>query len=69
MDLQRLRTFRTTATLMNFNRAAEVLNYSQSTVSAQIKSLENEFGIMLFKRIGKAVQLTEAGARIAHLRR
>jgi len=64
MDLQRLQTFRTVATLMNFNQAADVLHYSQSTVSAQIKTLENEIGILLFKRIGKSVQLTEAGARM-----
>ena len=48
MDLQRLQTFRTVATLMNFNQAAEVLHYSQSTVSAQIKTLEDEIGILLF---------------------
>ena len=64
MDLQRLQTFRTVATLMNFNQAAEVLHYSQSTVSAQIKTLENEIGILLFKRIGKSVRLTEAGAKM-----
>jgi len=64
MDLQRLQTFRTVATLMNFSQAAEVLHYSQSTVSAQIKTLENEIGILLFKRIGKSVRLTEAGAKM-----
>ncbi|MCK9376493.1 MAG: LysR family transcriptional regulator [Syntrophobacterales bacterium] len=64
MDMQRLQTFRTVATLMNFNQAAEVLHYSQSTVSAQIKTLENEIGILLFKRIGKSVRLTEAGAKM-----
>lgn len=64
MDMQRLQTFRTVATLMNFNQAAEVLHYSQSTVSAQIKTLETEIGILLFKRIGKSVRLTEAGAKM-----
>jgi DNA-binding transcriptional LysR family regulator len=64
MDLQRLQTFRTAATLMNFNRAAAVLNYSQSAVSAQIKNLEDEIGTLLFRRIGKTVQLTEAGAKL-----
>ncbi len=64
MDLQRLQTFRTVATLMNFNQAAEVLHYSQSTISAQIKTLENEIGILLFKRIGKSIRLTEAGAKM-----
>ncbi|MGD9505424.1 MAG: LysR family transcriptional regulator [Syntrophobacteraceae bacterium] len=64
MELQRLQTFRTVATLMSFNQAAEVLNYAQSTVSAQIKALEDELGTMLFKRIGKSIQLTEAGAKM-----
>jgi DNA-binding transcriptional LysR family regulator len=64
MELQRLQTFRTVAALMNFNQAADVLNCAQSTVSAQIKALENEIGTMLFKRIGKSVQLTEAGAKM-----
>ena len=64
MDMQRLRTFRMAATLMNFNRAAENLNCSQSTVSAQIKGLENEVGATLFKRVGKSVRLTEGGAKM-----
>jgi DNA-binding transcriptional LysR family regulator len=64
MDLQRLRTFRTVATLMNFNRAASVLNYSQSAVSTQIKTLENEIGALLFRRIGKSIQITAAGVKM-----
>ncbi len=64
MDLQRLQTFRTAATLMNFNRAAAVLNYSQSAVSAQIKSLEDQIGTLLFNRVGRSVKLTEAGAKM-----
>lgn len=64
MDLQRLHTFRTVATLLNFNRAAEVLNYAQSTISAQIKTLEEEIGVPLFERIGKKVRLTPAGAKM-----
>jgi DNA-binding transcriptional LysR family regulator len=64
MDLQRLQTFRTVATLMNFNQASQILHCSQSTVSAQIKTLENEIGALLFKRTGKAIQLTEAGAKM-----
>ena len=64
MNLQRLRTFRTVATLMNFNRAASVLHYSQSAVSAQIKALENEIGALLFHRIGKSIKLTAAGVKM-----
>jgi DNA-binding transcriptional LysR family regulator len=64
MDLQRLQTFRTVATLMNFNQAAEILHYSQSAVSAQIKTLEEQIGTLLFQRIGKSIRLTEAGAKM-----
>ena len=64
MDFQRLRTFRTVATLMNFNQAAQVLNYAQSSISAQIKTLEDEIGAELFKRTGKKVTLTEAGEKM-----
>jgi DNA-binding transcriptional LysR family regulator len=49
---------------MNFNQAAKVLHFSQSTVSAQIKTLETEVGKELFKRIGKSIQLTEVGAKM-----
>src|SRR5512146_3012847 len=64
MDLQRLQTFRTVATLMNFNQAADILHYSQSAVSAQIKGLEEQIGTLLFHRIGKSSRLTEAGAKM-----
>lgn len=47
--------------LMNFTEAAAGLNISQSTLSQQIRQLENELGIPLFDRIGKRIALTEAG--------
>jgi len=61
MELRQLKTFQTVAKLLNFNRAAEILNYSQSAVSAQIKLLEEDLGVPLFDRLGKSVRLTEAG--------
>lgn len=61
MELRQLKTFLTVAHLLNFNRAGEALNYAQSTVSAQIKALEEDFGVSLFDRLGKRVILTEAG--------
>ncbi|MBU2549946.1 MAG: LysR family transcriptional regulator [Proteobacteria bacterium] len=64
MDLQRLKTFRTVATLMNFNQAARILHFAQSTVSAQIRTLEDEVGAPLFDRLGKKVLLTEAGEKM-----
>lgn len=61
MELRQLKTFQTVARLLSFNRAAEVLNYSQSAVSTQIRLLEDEFGVSLFHRLGKRISLTEAG--------
>ena len=64
MDLRQLTTFRTIAQSSSFSRTAEILNYAQSTVSAQIQSLEEELGVALFDRLGKKVTLTEAGKRL-----
>lgn len=64
MDLRELRTFRTVATLLSFNRAAQVLHYAQSTVSAQVQALEEDLDVRLFDRLGRAVILTEAGERL-----
>ena len=64
MDLYKLKTFRTVAVFLNFNKAAKLLNCAQSTISAQIKSLEEEIGALLFKRIKKRVVLTEAGEKM-----
>jgi DNA-binding transcriptional LysR family regulator len=61
MELRQLKTFRTIATLHSFNQAARVLDYAQSTVSEQIKALETDLNVRLFKRAGKQVALTEAG--------
>ena len=64
MDLYKLKTFRTAGVFLNFNKAAKVLNCAQSTISVQIKSLEEEIGELLFKRIKKRVVLTEAGEKM-----
>ncbi|MBX3001794.1 MAG: LysR family transcriptional regulator [Caldilineaceae bacterium] len=64
MELRQLKTFRTTAQVRSFSRAAEILDYAQSTVSTQIQSLEQELGVHLFDRLGKQVMLTNAGQRL-----
>ncbi|MBU0515408.1 MAG: LysR family transcriptional regulator [Proteobacteria bacterium] len=64
MEIRQLKTFQTVATLLNFNRAARRLHYAQSTVSAQIKALEDDLGVRLFDRLGKRVLLTEAGEKL-----
>ncbi|MGG9971061.1 LysR substrate-binding domain-containing protein [Ferruginibacter sp. SUN002] len=61
MELRQLRYFIRSAELLNFTEAAGTLYISQSTLSQQIKQLEDELGIPLFDRIGKRVHLTEAG--------
>lgn len=45
----------------NFTRAAQSLGYSQAAVTAQIKSLEKELGVLLFDRMGKRICLTQEG--------
>src|SRR5262245_46546601 len=61
MELRQLYTFRMVARTLNFSKAAEALDYAQSTVSAQIQTLEEELGVPLFDRLGKQVTLTSAG--------
>ncbi|TWR24980.1 LysR family transcriptional regulator [Mucilaginibacter achroorhodeus] len=61
MELRQLKYFIKAAELHNFTEAANQLFISQSTLSQQIKQLEDELGILLFDRIGKRVRLTEGG--------
>ncbi len=64
MEIRQMRTFASVARLLSFNRAAEELNYSQSTVSSQIMALEQDFGVPLFERLGRRIRLTEPGQRL-----
>jgi DNA-binding transcriptional LysR family regulator len=64
MDLRQLKTFRMVATTLSFTRAAETLDYAQSSVTAQVRGLEDELGVRLFDRLGRRVALTEAGTRL-----
>ncbi len=61
MELRQLKYFIRSAELLNFTEAAKGLFVSQSTLSQQIRQLEEELGLLLFDRIGKRVRLTEAG--------
>ena len=61
MQLRNLITFIHVAELGSFTKAGEQLGYSQSTISFQIKQLEEEFGCLLFERINHTVTLTERG--------
>ena len=64
MDLKTLKTFQMIVKHGSFIRAAEEMNYAQSTVTMQIQKLESDLGVPLIER-GKKIRLTEAG-RLFH---
>jgi len=61
MELRHLRYFTALAECLNFTRAAEKVHVTQSTLSHQIRKLEEEIGYALFDRATNRVELTEAG--------
>lgn len=61
MDIASLKAFIEVSASGSFSRAAEALFITQPAVSKRIAALEASLGISLFDRIGKRVQLTEAG--------
>lgn len=64
MELRNLNTFIQVAELGSFTKTAEKLGYSQSTVSFQIKQLEDELNCLLFERINHTITLTERGQEL-----
>ena len=64
MEIRNLITFVQVAELNSFTKAAKVLDYSQSTVSFQIKQLESELGCLLFERINHTIMLTDKGKEL-----
>ncbi|RYZ03376.1 MAG: LysR family transcriptional regulator [Comamonadaceae bacterium] len=59
-----LRAFEAVARHLNFRAAAEEMALTQSAVSRQIQSLEDEVGVSLFLRHTRAVELTSAGTQL-----
>ena len=64
MELRNLKAFVMAARQLNFSEAARQLCVTQSTLSQNIKQLENETGYALFYRNSHEVQLTEAGTEL-----
>ena len=61
MKIDHVLTFLEIAACGNFNRAAENLNVTQSTISARVKTMEEQFGRPLFRRSHAGAELTSAG--------
>lgn len=64
MELKYLNTFRVIVEEGSFSKAAEKLNYTQSTITFQIGQLEQELSTSLFEKIGRKMVLTKAGERL-----
>ncbi len=64
MNTKNLVTFKTILEMGSFQKAADKLGYTQSTVTFQIKQLEEELALKLFEKIGRRMELTQAGKDI-----
>lgn len=69
LDVDQLKTFLAIADTGNFTRAAEDVNKTQSTVSMQMKRLEETIGRPIFARDGRASRLTADGERLVEFAR
>ena len=61
MTLEQLRIFLAVAHSQHMTRAAAALNLTQSAVSASVAALEARYAVRFFDRVGRRIQLTEAG--------
>lgn len=65
MTSMQIGIFLAVAETLSFSKTAEIFFTTQPTVSRQIKMLEDEWGILLFKRNRREVRLTEEGKIMA----
>lgn len=64
-----LRSFHAVAENRGFTAAAHALNISQPTVTTQVRELEDRYGVELFIRTGRRVELTETGTALLDISR
>lgn len=64
MELRQIKYFVKAAELLSFSDAARALNVAQSTLSQQVRQLEDELNILLFERHAHTITLTEAGSEL-----
>jgi LysR family transcriptional regulator, transcription activator of glutamate synthase operon len=62
MELYQLRYFEAVARYQHVTEAARELHIAQPSLSKQIQQLERDLGVKLFNRVGRRVELTDAGA-------
>lgn len=66
LTLRQLKLFEAVARHLSFTQAAQQLHLSQPAVSMQLGQLEEGVGLPLFERLGKRIQLTEAGRELLY---
>ncbi|MEN6462882.1 MAG: LysR family transcriptional regulator [Syntrophomonas sp.] len=66
MELRQLKIFVTVAKEKSFTRAAQIMGYAQSNITAQVRLLEEEFDTRLFERLGKKIALTPDGENLLY---
>lgn len=64
INFSQLRAFFEAARTGSYSKAAHSLFLTQPAISAQIKALEDSFGLKLFRKLGRQMVLTEAGAEL-----
>jgi len=61
MTLHQLKIFAAAAKHLNMTKASRELHVSQSSISQQLKLLEEEYEVKLYNKIGRGIELTEKG--------
>ena len=69
LDTHQLNVFLVASETLNFTQAARLLHMSQPSVSQHIQTLEQSLGHPLFVRLGRRIELTDAGAELVPLAR
>ena len=69
MDIRQLQYLVALAREKHFTRAAQACHITQPTLSGQVKTLEDSYGVVLIERRGRQLVLTEIGAALLDLTR
>ncbi|MFP3360379.1 LysR family transcriptional regulator, partial [Planococcus sp. SIMBA_143] len=64
MDINYLYTFKEVAKWGSYTKTGEELGYAQSSVTTQIKKLEDHYQVKLFERVGRKMRLTQSGEEL-----